>query len=129
MKSLDYAFGGELLDRFAEARRTFDGDAWVDLFTPDAESCADPFEPPLAGHNQLRRELLEASEAVEQVEFAFERHWVVPPTILAAWRESHVHRRTRARIRLHGFLTLDVADDGRVRRARYWYNRRETASE
>ncbi len=129
MSQLDYATAGELLDRFARIRSTWDGDAWVDLYTPDAESHGDPFAPPLVGHNELRRSLLGTSESEEQVEFTFERHWVVPPTILAAWHASYVHRHTRARIRLAGFVTLEIADDGRIRKARFWYNRHESAAE
>lgn len=125
---LDYAAAGELLERLSGAWVTFDGDAWVDLFTEDAESHRDPFEPPLVGRNALRADLLAAAEVEEQVEFTIERHWVVGPTILAAWHLSYVHRTTRSRVRLAGFLTLEVAADGRIARARWWYNRRETAA-
>jgi hypothetical protein len=123
---IDYAAGGELLEAMARAWVAFDGDAWVDLFTEDAESHQDPFGPPLVGHNALRADLLHASEVEEQVEFTIERHWVVPPTILAAWHLSYVHRDTRSRVRLAGFVTLEVAADGRIARARWWYNRHET---
>ncbi len=129
MTQLDYAAAGELLDRFVQIRSAWDGEAWVDLFTPDAESHGDPFEPPFVGRNELRRNLLEASESEEQVEFTFERHWVVPPTILAVWHASHVDRHSRARIRLAGFVALEIADDGRIRKARFWYNRRESPAE
>ena len=129
MTELDYAAAGELLDRYARIRCAWDGDAWVDLFTPDAASHPDPFGPPLVGHIDLRRNLLEASEFEEQVELTFERHWVVPPSILAVWHASYVHRHSRARVRLAGFVTLDIVDDGRIRKARFWYNRRESPAE
>ncbi|MES2208849.1 MAG: nuclear transport factor 2 family protein [Chloroflexota bacterium] len=129
MTSIDHAAAGELLDRFAQARCSWDGDRWVGLFTPDAESHHDPFLPPFVGHNDLRASLLKASEFEEQVELTFERHWVVPPTILAVWHASHVHRRTRARIRFAGFATFEIADDGRIRKARFWYNRHESPVE
>lgn len=124
--SLDHASAGDLLERFARARCTWDGNAWVDLFTPDAESHDEPFGDPLVGHNALRANLLAASEFEEQVEFTFERHWVVPPTILAAWHAGYVHRHTRARVRVAGFVTLEIADDGRIRKARFWCNRQES---
>lgn len=129
MTELDYATAGELLDRYARIRCAWDGDAWVDLFTPDAASHLDPFGPPLVGHIDLRRNLVEASEFEEQVELTFERHWVVPPSILAVWHASYVHRQSRARVRLAGFVTLDIADDGRIRRARFWHNRHESPAE
>ncbi len=129
MRVIDYAAAGELLDRFARARSAWDGDAWVELFTPAAESHEDPFEPPFVGHNELRRYLLRASELEEQVEFTFERHWVVPPMVLAVWHASYVDRHTRARVRRAGFVTLDVEDDGRIRKARFWHNRHESPAE
>lgn len=123
---IDYATAGVLLDALARARVELDGDAWVDLFTADAESHQDPFAPPLVGWNALRADLLHTSEVEEQVEFTVERHWVAPPTILAAWHLSYVHRQTRSRVRVAGFVTLEVAADGRIARARWWYNRHET---
>jgi len=123
---LTYAAAGELLDRYATAVTSFDGDLLVGLHTEDAESFEDPFASPLAGHNEIRARLLERSTVEEQVEFVFERHWVVAPTILAAWHASYVNGQTRARVRRIGFATFEIADDGRIRRARYWYNRAET---
>ena len=122
----DYAVAGELLVALSRARTSFDGDAWADLFTEGAEFHHDPFAPPLVGRNALRADLLRASEAEEQVEFTIERHWVVAPTVLAAWHLSYVHRTTRSRVRVAGFMTLEVASDGRIGRARWWYNRHET---
>lgn len=123
---LTYVAAGMLLDEYAAAIKSFNGDLLVAIHTEDAESFEDPFEPPLAGHNGIRARLLERSTVEEQVEFVFERHWVVAPTVLAAWHASYVHRQTRARVRRVGFATFEVADDGRIQRARYWYNRAET---
>ena len=92
----------------------------------DAEYHEDPFEPPLVGHNALRAYLLEAAEAQDQVEMTVERHWVVGPTVLAAWHAGYVRRTDRSRVRLAGFMTLEIADDGRIARFREWWHRRET---
>lgn len=124
--TLDHADAGALLDRFAAARSAFDGDAWVDLFTTDAEWHASPFDPVVTGSVELRRMLLEASEREEQVEFTFERHWVVPPTVLAPWHSSHVDRRDRARVRRAGFATFEVDGNGRIRVVRMWAVRAPT---
>jgi hypothetical protein len=70
--------------------------------------------------------LLEAAEAQEQVEMTVERHWAVGQTILAAWHASYVRRTNRTRTRLAGFMTLEVAGDGRISRFREWWHRRET---
>ena len=64
--TIDYATGGELLERYGRAWQAFDGDAWVDLFTEDVEYHEDPFEPPLVGHNAVRAYLLEAAERQER---------------------------------------------------------------
>ena len=124
--SLGYADAGELLARYGRAWEMFDGDAWVALFTADAEYHEDPFEPPLVGHNAIRAYLLEASAAQDQVEFTIERHWVASATVLAAWHASFVRRPSGARVRLAGFMTLEIADDGRIARFREWWHRRES---
>jgi ketosteroid isomerase-like protein len=123
---VDHASAGELLERYERAWQTFDGDAWTDLFTEDAEYHEDPFEPPLVGSNAIRAYLLEASRAQEQVDMTVERHWVVGATVLAAWHASFVRVPTHARVRLAGFMTLETADDGRISRFREWWHRRET---
>jgi len=126
VSDLTYAAAGELLERYRQALVDGDGDAFVDLHAEHADVQANPFEAPLAGRNAIRRRLLDASVAAEQVEFVFERHWVVPPTVLTAWHGSFVDRQTRARVRLAGFATFEVAGDGRIDRARYWFNRAAT---
>ena len=124
--SLDYAAAGELLERFKVAWETFDGDAWTDLFTEDVEYHEDPFEPPLVGSNAVRAYLLAAAEQQEQVAFTVERHWVVDPTVLVAWHAGYIQRSDRTRVRLAGFMTLDLRD-GRIARLREWYHRRPPA--
>ena len=127
--TLDYAAAGDLLERYGRAWETFDGDAWVDLFAEHAEYHEDPFEPPLVGHNAIRAYLLEASRSQDQVEFTVERHWVSGPTVLAAWHASFVRRPGGARVRVAGFMTLEVGADGRVDRFREWWHRREAVTE
>lgn len=121
--TIDYATGGRLLEAFAAARAAFDGDAYVGLFADEAEVHEDPFEPPLVGHNAIRAALLEASRDRQQVEFTVERHWVSGDTVLAAWHASYVRRAGGERVRLAGFLTLELAADGRISRLRRWWNR------
>lgn len=123
--TIDYATAGDLLDRYGRAWESFDGDAWVDLFAEHAEYHEEPFEPPLVGHNAIRAYLLEASGAQDQVEFTVERHWVSGSTVLAAWHASFVRRPTRSRVRLAGFMTLEVGSDGRIERLREWWHRHE----
>jgi ketosteroid isomerase-like protein len=127
--TLDYAGGGELLERYGRAWETFDGDAWVDLFTEDAEYHEDPFEPPLVGHNALRAYLLDASRSQAQVTFEVERHWVSGPTVLASWRAGFIRQPSLERVRLAGFMTLELASDDRVVRFREWTSRRTATTD
>lgn len=117
---IDYAAAGDLLAAYGEAWRTFDGDAWVALFTEDAEYHNEPFEPPLVGHNQVRAYLLEAAGSQRDVEFTVERHWVSGTTVLAAWHVAFVKRATGQLVRLAGFLTAEVAPDSRINHFREW---------
>ena len=123
--TIDYATGGELLERYGRAWQAFDGDAWVDLFTEDVEYHEDPFEAALVGHNAVRAYLLEAAEHQEQVAFTVERHWVADPTVLAAWHAGYIQRADRSRVRLAGFMTLEMRD-GKIAKLREWVHRRET---
>ena len=121
---MDHASAADLLDRYKSAWEAFDGDAWVDLFTDDVEYHEDPFEPPLVGQNAVRAYLLEAAEREAEVTFTVERHWVVDPTILAAWHAAYTQRSDRAQVRLAGFMTLEMRD-GRIARLRKWVRRRD----
>lgn len=126
---IGYAAAGEWLAAYGTAWETFDGDAWVALFTDDAEYHEDPFGAPLVGHNALRAYLLEAARSQRDVEFSVERHWVSGTTLLAAWHAAFVRRASGRLVRLAGFLTAEVAPDGRVERFREWWHTAPDAAE
>ena len=117
---IDYATGGELLEAYGQAWETFSGDAWVAIFTDDAEYHGDPFGAPLVGHNALRAFMLESADTQRDVDFTVERHWVSGSTVLAAWHASWTRRTDGGRVRSAGFLTAEVAPDGRISRLREW---------
>jgi ketosteroid isomerase-like protein len=117
---IDYAAAGDWLEAYGRALSTFDGDAWVALFTEDAEYHHDPFGAPLVGHNALRAYLLEAADSERDVQFTVEQHWVSGTTLFAAWHASFVEQPGGAYARLAGFLTAEVATDGRMVRFREW---------
>ncbi len=123
--TLDYAAAADLLDRYGRTWEAFDGDGWTELFTDDVTYQEDPFEAPIVGRNAVRAYLLEESERQQDVEFTVERHWVSGSTVLASWHASYVQRSDAARVRLAGFLTMDVTD-GRIARFREWWHRRES---
>ena len=117
---IEYANAGDLLEAYGRAWETFDGDAWVAIFTDDAEYHEDPFEAPIVGHNALRAYLLEASASHRDVEFTVERHWVSGETVLAAWHGAFTRRSSGRLVRMAGFMTVEVAADGRIARFREW---------
>jgi len=117
---IDYAAAGDLLAAYGHAWETFDGDDWVAIFTDDAEYHEDPFDAPLVGHNALRAYLLDASVSQRDVEFTVERHWVSGPTVLAAWHAMFTRRASGNLVRMAGFMTAEVAADGRIVRFREW---------
>ena len=117
---IDHAAATDLLEAFVAARVAFDGDAWVALFTEDAEYHEDPFGTALVGHNALRAWLLDAAESQRDVDVTIERHWVSGSTVLAAWHASWTRRRDGGLVRVAGFLTADVTPDGRIDRLRQW---------
>jgi ketosteroid isomerase-like protein len=118
---IDYAAGGDLLEAFGRAWETFDGDAWVAIFTEDAEYHEDPFGAPLVGHNALRAFMLDSAETQRDVDFTVERHWVSGSTVLAAWHASWTRRTEGDHVRGSGFLAADVAADGRISRLHEWW--------
>ena len=117
---IDYASAGEWLEAYGTARETFDGDDWIACFSDDAEYHEDPFGAPLVGHNALRAYLLAAAASERDVEFTVEQHWVSGATLLAAWHATSVRQPSGQLARLAGFLTADVAADGRASRFREW---------
>jgi ketosteroid isomerase-like protein len=126
--TIEYAAAGDLLERFGRAWETFDGDAWVELFTDEIEYHDDPFEPPIVGLLAVRAYLLSAAELQTEVLFTVERHWVADPTVLAAWHAGYVQRADRARVRLAGFMTLEIRG-GKIARLREWVHRRATPAD
>jgi ketosteroid isomerase-like protein len=120
---IDYATAGDLLAAFGQVLVSFDGDAWVGLFTVDAEYHENPFGTPLVGQVALRSYVLTLAETRREVEFTVERHWVSGATVLAAWRVAFTPVGGGDRVRISGFLTAEIAHDGRIARYRQWTQR------
>jgi ketosteroid isomerase-like protein len=118
---IDYAAAGDLLEAYGRAWQAFDGDAWVAIFTEDAEYHEDPFGAPLVGHNALRATMLESAETRRDVDFTVERHWVSGSTVLAAWHASWTRRVDGGVVRASGFMTAEVVPDGRINRLHRWW--------
>jgi limonene-1,2-epoxide hydrolase len=112
--------GQDVLARFKEARERRDPDAMVALFTKAAEVRLDPFAPELRGALDIRAHWNRAAEQQAAVEFDAERVWVAGRTILASWHEAFTRHATGERLRVRGFSTLELDDEGLVERLRSW---------
>ena len=123
--TLTYAQAHDLLESFVNARTAHDGDAFVALFADDAEVSLDPFEAPLAGHNDLRAYLNAAAEAERWFNLEIERHWAAGDAALAAWHASWTRRSDEAKVRQSGFLVAETDGDRRIVRLRQWTVTRE----
>jgi ketosteroid isomerase-like protein len=123
--TVSYAAGYDLLEAWVRARSRYDGDAFVALFSEDAQLVLDPFAPPLAGHNALRAYLLAAADAERRYDLAIERHWVSGDMVLAAWHASWNRLEDGAVVRQAGFLSAEVGGDGRIGRLKHWTVTRE----
>ncbi len=124
---IDYAHAGDLLERLRTLTERFDGDELVTLFTADAEYHPDAFGPPIVGPIDIRAYWMRAADERRETEMTIERHWVSGRTVLASFRLDHVRRRDEARVRVHGFMTLELRD-GSIERLRQWSERRESTA-
>lgn len=125
MRDLSHGEAQDLLEEYKRAWESRDPDAAVELFSPEAEYREDPFEEPLRGANAIRAYWNEAAEAQVHVEFDAERIWVSGRTVLASWHAAFTRRATAQRVRLRGFMTLEVDERGKVWRFREWWHRRD----
>ena len=116
---VDYAWAGDFLDRFVEARTAFNISPFAELFVEDGVLQPDPFEAPLMGTNAIRAYLLQRADAEADVDLIIERHWVSGSTVLAAWHGSYRQRPDRGHVRESGFLTAEMKS-GRCARLRIW---------
>ena len=119
---IDHAQAEDLLDELGGLVTDFDGDRLVALFGDRAELRPDPFADPVVGRNDIRAYWAAAVEAMDQPDVTVERHWVSEDTVLASWHLSYVAT-DRARVRLAGFVTLELAG-GSIERLRVWPSRR-----
>jgi limonene-1,2-epoxide hydrolase len=124
-RPLTHGDAEDLLEAYKRAWERRDPDLAVELFSEDAEYREDPFEEPMRGSNAIRAYWNEAAAAQDHVEFDAERIWIVERTVLASWHAAYTRRSDAQRVRLRGFMTLEVDDAGKVWRFREWWHRRE----
>jgi hypothetical protein len=118
---------GDAQDLLAAFKRGWEGrqpDAIVELFRDDADYRADPFADPLSGSLEIRRHWNEVCASQAHVDFDPERIWVSGATVLASWHAAYTRRASAERVRMRGFMTLELDDDGLIARFRGWPSER-----
>jgi limonene-1,2-epoxide hydrolase len=117
---LTHGAGQELLAAFKRGWESGQPDVIVDLFRDDAEYRDDPFAEPLSGGNAIRAHWNVLCAGQAHVDFDAERIWVSGSTVLASWHAAYTQRSTAERVRLRGFMTLELDESGAVWRFRQW---------
>ena len=110
----------ELLERYKRAWEERNPDRAMELYRDDAEFRIDPFEEPARGANEIRAIWNDVAETQANVEFDAERTWAVGRTVLASWHVAFTQRATANRVRIRGFSTFELDEDGLIERAKQW---------
>lgn len=114
---------GDAQDLLATYKRGWerrDPDTIMSLFRDDAEFREDPFVDQLTGVNAIRARWNHICENTANVEFDAERVWAAGGTALASFHAAYTRRDDGGRVRVRGFMSLEVDDDGKVWRFRQW---------
>lgn len=120
MPALIHGDGQDLLATFKRGWERRDPDVLMSLFEDDAELRPHPFADEMAGVNAIRAHWNRICAEQVHVEFDAQRIWVAAATVLASWHAAYTLRRTAERVRVRGFMTLEVGEDGLVQRMRQW---------
>lgn len=110
----------DFMDRYKRAWEARDPDSAMALYREDAEFRLDPFEEPQVGANAIRAIWNDMASTQDHVEFDAERVWAVGQTVLSSWHAAFTRRSDAQRVRLRGFSTFELDDDGLIQRAKQW---------
>ena len=110
----------DLLARYKAGWERRDPDALMELFAEHAELRADPFEGDLSGANAIRAYWNAFAADSANTEFDAERTWAAGATVLASFHAAFTRRADGSRVRVRGFMILELDDDKRVVRFRQW---------
>lgn len=117
--------GQDLCAHFKHAREQRDPDAMLELYAPEASYDPDPFAPSLEGANAIREYWNAMAAEQIHVEFDAERVWVAGRTVLASWHGAFTRMTTAERVRVRGFSSMELDDEGSILRMRDWSLTRE----
>jgi hypothetical protein len=109
-----------LLDAWKRGVERRSPDELLELCDRDIDFRPDPFAEPLIGLNAVHAHWNDFAASQANVEFDAERIWLNGNTVLASWHGAYTRRATAERVRIRGFMTLELNDDRRVQRLRQW---------
>jgi len=120
MTTFTHGDAQDLLAAFKHGWESRSPDEIVGLLADDVDYRPDPFTDPLLGQNAVRALWNELAASQVSVEFDAERIWLVESTVLASWHGAYTRLTTAERVRVRGFMTLELDADRRVVRFRQW---------
>lgn len=120
MSTLTPGDGQDLLAAYKRACERRDPEASLVLYATDAEHRANPFDDAVVGANAIRQMWNDVAAGQANVEFDAEHLWVVGSTVLTSFHGAYTDRETTERVRIRGFMTIEVNDDGLIQRLRQW---------
>ena len=120
MAKLTHGEAQDLIERYKRAWELRDPDLAMALYRDDAELRLDPFEEPARGANEIRAIWTDLAATQDHVEFDAERVWAVEHTVLTSWHAAFTRRSNADRVRIRGFSTFELDEDGLIQRAKQW---------
>jgi SnoaL-like domain len=120
MAELTHGDAQDLLAAWKRGWETRNPDLIVDLFDKDADYRPAPFVEPLVGVNAIRRLWNEIAAGQTNVDFDAENIWVAGRTVLVSWHAAYTIAASGERVRVYGFTTMELNEQGLVTRLRQW---------
>ena len=120
MAQLTPGDGQDLLALWKRGVERRSPDELLELFDRDVDYRPDPFSEATIGLNEVHARLNAFAASHANVEFDAERVWVSGKTVLASWHGAYTRRATAERMRVRGFMTLELSDDRKIQRFRQW---------
>lgn len=116
------------LQRYGRAWETGSPESVLGLFSEDAEYFETPFDPPMVGHDAIRRYWTEgAKNAQRHVTFSTQPIAFEDETGYALWRATFERVPSGSRVELEGVLSARFDSRMRCVVFREWWHRRETS--
>lgn len=120
MPTLTPGDGQDLLAAYKRAWERRDPDAAMALYADNAEHRDDPFRDAYVGSNAIRAMWNDIAQNQTNAEFDAERIWMVDRSVLSSFHAAYTHRATSERVRLRGFMTMELNERKLIERLRQW---------